>query len=101
MTSSPLARWATAALVGIVLPFTAGVGLGSPAEAAVKKCGSLRSDGYVLAKKITAKNTTCATAKRKIRRYFLPGMDLDGFTCEGYPRQTCTKNRVVIAFTYP
>lgn len=102
MTSSTLARWAVAALVGILLPFTAGVGLGASAEAAAaKRCGSLRSDGYTLAKRVTARNTTCRVAKRKIRRYFLPGQDLDGFTCEGYPRQTCTKRRVVIAFTYP
>ena len=66
-----------------------------------QKCGPLKSDGYVYAKKVTAKTTSCKRAKKAIREIFLPGMDLQGYRCTGYPRQTCKKGPVVIAFTYP
>ena len=102
MKSSNLTRWGVAALVGIALSVPVGVGIAPAAVAGpTLKCGALASGGHVYAKRVTAKNTTCRKAKREIRVHFLPGMDLNGFRCAGYPRQTCTKGRVVIAFTYP
>lgn len=106
MSPSNLARWAFAALLGLVLSVPASVALGPSAQASAQaaptqSCGALKSGGHVYAKKVTAKNISCRKAKREIRVHFLPGMDLNGYRCTGYPRQTCSKGRVVIAFTYP
>ncbi len=100
-SSSNLTRWGVASLLSIALSVTAVVGIGPAAHAGpTQKCGALKSGGSVYAKKVTAKNTSCKKAKREIMTYFLPGNDLNGYRCTGYPRQTCTKGRVVIAFTY-
>ena len=103
LRSSNLTRWGVAALCSIALSLPVGVGLAPSAYAAgpTHKCGNLKSGGHTYAKKVTAKNISCKAAKRQILRYFLPGMDLDGYKCKGYPRQTCKKGTKVIAFTYP
>jgi hypothetical protein len=100
MSSTPI-RLLAALVLAAALSVTTGVTLAPPAGAAVHRCGDFKKAGYLVAKKVTAKNVSCKKAKNLIHKYFLPGMDLHGFTCKGYPRQSCKKGKVVVAFTYP
>ena len=74
--------------------------IGAPAAEAAN-CGDLRNRGSLIVANVTAHNVTCRKAKSTIMRVFLPGMDLEGWSCNGYPRQKCRKGAKRIAFTYP
>ena len=103
MTSATrTARWISPLLLGLALTAAPAVDLAASANAGTtKRCGDLRTGGVTHVKRVTAKNITCRRAKQEIYDHFLPGMDLNGYRCRGYPRQTCTKGRIVVAFTYP
>lgn len=102
MTSMKPTRWISALILALALMTAPALSVTASAEAGgTQRCGNLTKNGFTMAKRITAKNISCRRAKQKIYDNFLPAMDMDGYTCRGYPRQTCTKRAIVIAFTYP